>query len=99
MTSSQMRDAMAWIHFPGQSSESAVCVIDPRRPKRRPEGHMSATNGECNCIYEILMPISHSVRQCYLLQTGLADSLLRAVTERLTIRLCKTGGHNQHPFL
>ena len=33
MTSSQMSDAMAWIHFPGQSSASAVCVIDPRRPK------------------------------------------------------------------
>ena len=60
MTSSQMRDAMAWMHFPGQSSESAVCVIDPRRPKRGPEGHMSATNGECKCIYQILLNANFS---------------------------------------
>ena len=32
MTSSHMREAMAWIHFPGQPSAVAVLVTDPRKP-------------------------------------------------------------------
>merc|ERR1711862_726282 len=33
-TSSQMREARAWIHFPGQESTLAVLVTDPSNPER-----------------------------------------------------------------
>ena len=38
-TSSQMRLAMAWMHLPGQVSESAVWVMVPRRPETWKENH------------------------------------------------------------
>jgi len=34
-TSSHIREAMAWIHFPGQPSAVAVLVTEPRKPERK----------------------------------------------------------------
>jgi len=34
-TWSQMREAMAWMHFPGQLSTVAVLVTEPRKPDRK----------------------------------------------------------------
>ena len=34
MTSSHMREAMAWIHLPGQPSAVAVLVTEPRKPDK-----------------------------------------------------------------
>ena len=51
-TSSHIREAMAWIHFPGQPSAVAVLVTEPRKPVMENKNESGGKYEEFSLSYE-----------------------------------------------